>query len=118
MRVCAKSAHRRRVGLGRGKGQSALHEGRAQDLTASLANARAACQKLEAKKTELDADVKRLGREFADAQRELAVQIAVKAKPLERASKSTKDEPQKLEAQGRVRLAINENGAAVRIPRT
>ncbi|XYJ11992.1 DNA-binding protein [Telluria sp. B2] len=72
------------------KAQKALHEERAQDMAASLASARAACQKLESRNAELDAHLKRAERECADAQRELAVHCAVRAKPAGRASKTSK----------------------------
>jgi DNA repair exonuclease SbcCD ATPase subunit len=72
------------------RAQKALHEQRAQDLAASLASARAACQKIETRNAELDTCLKRAERELADAQRELAVQYAVKAKPAGRASKAAK----------------------------
>lgn len=72
------------------KAQKALHEVRAQDLGTSLASARAACQKLETRNAELDAQLKIAERELANAQRELAVQYVVKAKPAGRATKTAK----------------------------
>lgn len=62
------------------RAQKALHEQRAQDLAASLTSARAACQKMESRNAELDTRLKGAERELAEAQRELAVQCAVKAK--------------------------------------
>jgi len=72
------------------KAQKALHEGRAQDIAASLAGARAACQKIGTRNAELDAQLKCAERELADAQRELAVQSAVKGKSVGRAPKTGK----------------------------
>lgn len=68
--------------------QKALHEQRVQDLAASLTSARAACQKLEARNSELDAHLKCAERELADAQRELAVQCAVGVRSAGRKSKT------------------------------
>lgn len=72
------------------KAQKALHEERALDIAASLTSARAACQKLETHNADLDAELKCVERKLADAQRDLAVQCAVKAKPAGRAAKAGK----------------------------
>lgn len=72
------------------RAEKTLHEQRAQDFAASLASARSACQKFETRNAELDTCLKGVERQLADAQRELAVQCAVKAKPAGRVSKAAK----------------------------
>lgn len=90
---CVKERNARieaELALAEVRAQKTLHEQRAQDLAASLASALAAFQKFETRNAELDTCLKGVERELADAQREFAVQCAVKAKPAGRALKADK----------------------------